>query len=52
MKMEQVETEWGASGEGEGEREREQQISRVREGALDRNGNDMGQKWSLVKKDT
>ncbi len=50
MKMQQVEAEWGACGEGE--RERKQQISGVRDGALDRNGNDMGQKWSLVKKDT
>jgi hypothetical protein len=49
MKMQQVEAEWGASGEGE--RDREQQISGVRDRALDRNGNDMGQKWSLVKKD-
>ncbi len=48
MKMQQVTTEWGASRE----REREQQISRVRDGALDRNGNGVGQKWTLVKKDT
>jgi hypothetical protein len=33
-------------------REIEQQISRVGDRALDRNGNGMGQKWLLVKKDT
>ncbi len=38
--------------EREGEREREQQINGVRDGALDRNGNDIGWKWQLVKKDT
>jgi hypothetical protein len=38
--------------EREGGREREQQINGVRDGALDRNGNDVGWKWQLVKKDT
>ncbi len=38
--------------EREGEREREQQISGVRDGALDRNGSGVGQKWPLVKMDT
>jgi hypothetical protein len=36
----------------DGEREREQQINRVRDRALDRNGNGVGWKWLLVKKDT
>ncbi len=37
--------------EREREREkREQQISRVRDGVLDRNENSMGWKWPLVKK--
>jgi hypothetical protein len=34
------------------EREREQRINGVRDAALDRNGNDVGQKWLLVKMDT
>ena len=34
------------------EREREQQINRVRDGALDRNGNGVGQKWPLEKLNT
>ncbi len=38
--------------EREGEREREQQINGVRDGALDRNGNGMGWKWPIVKRDT
>jgi hypothetical protein len=42
------ETEWGV----DGEREREEWINRVRDGALDRNGNGVGQKWLLVKMDT
>ena len=33
--------------EKEREIEREQQINRVRDGALDRNGSGMGQKWPL-----
>jgi hypothetical protein len=35
--------------EREGEREREQQINGVRDGALDRDGNGVHQKWLLVK---
>ncbi len=42
--------EWGV--EGEGERDREQQIKRVGNRALDRNGSDVGQKWLLVKLNT
>ncbi len=42
MKMQQVKTELGISGEGEGEREREQYNNGVRAGALDRNGNGVG----------
>jgi hypothetical protein len=38
--------------EKEGEVEREQQINRVRDGALDRNGSGMGQKWPLEKLNT
>jgi len=34
------------------EREREQQISGVRDRALGRNGNGVGQKWPLVKLNT
>jgi hypothetical protein len=41
----------GVGSKGRG-REREEQINGVRDGALDRNGNGMGWKWSLVKKDT
>ncbi len=42
------------SGEREREREREREhwINRVGDGALDRNGNGIGQKWSKVKTDT
>jgi hypothetical protein len=47
MKSQQVRTEWGVEGEGERERKREEQIYRVRDGVLDRNGNGMGQKWLL-----
>jgi hypothetical protein len=36
----------------EGEREREQQISRVRDKALEGFGNGAGWKWPLGKKDT
>jgi hypothetical protein len=36
----------------EGERVREQRINGVRDGALVRNGNGVGWKWPLVKKDT
>jgi hypothetical protein len=36
----------------ERERDREQRTSGVRDGALDKNGNGVGRKWSLVKKDT
>jgi len=46
---------WKQSGEKakkEGEGEREQQISRVKEGALQRSGNGVGWKWSLAKEDT
>jgi hypothetical protein len=42
-----VKTEWGVSGEGE--RVSELQINGVRDGALDRSGNDEGQKYLLVK---
>jgi hypothetical protein len=35
--------------EKEVEVEREQQINEVRDGALDRNGSGMGQKWPLEK---
>ncbi len=45
------ETEWGVGGEGERESEREQQINRKRDGALDINGNGMGQKGPLGKMD-
>ncbi len=45
--IQQVKTYWG-----EREREREQQINGVRDRALVRNGNGMGWKWPLVKKDT
>ena len=41
----------GSKNRGRG-REREQQINRMRDGALDRNGNGVGWKWLLVKKDT
>ncbi len=51
MKLQQVKTELGVR-EREGEREREQLISGVRDGAFDRNGNGVGWKWPLVKKDT
>jgi hypothetical protein len=37
--------------EREGERERKQQINRVRDRVLDRNGNGVGQKQPLVKMD-
>ncbi len=40
-----------ATGENR-KREREQQISRVRDRALDINRNGVGWKWLLVKKDT
>ncbi len=50
MKLQQAKTESGVSGEGE--REREQKINGVRGGALDRNGNGMGWKWPLLKRDT
>ncbi len=43
-----MKTEWGVSGE----REREEQINGVRDGALVRCGNGVGQKWPLVKIDT
>jgi hypothetical protein len=36
----------------EGEGEREQQINRVRDGALDRNGSGVGPKWPLEKLNT
>ncbi len=54
MKLQQVKTEWGVSREREreGEREREQWINGVRGGTLDRNGNGVGWKCPLVKKDT
>jgi hypothetical protein len=39
----------GESEEKERERQREQQINRVSDGALVRNGNSVGQKWPLVK---
>ncbi len=48
--MQQVKTEWGVCSEEE--REIEQQTSGVRDGAFDRNGNGVGQKWTLVKVDT
>ncbi len=35
--------------ETEGERERDQQINKERDGALDKNGNVVGQKWPLDK---
>ncbi len=38
--------------EKEGEREREQQINEVRDGALDKNGSGIGQKWPLEKLNT
>ncbi len=41
--------------EREREREREKEsshINRVRDGAFGKNGNGMGMKWPLVKKDT
>jgi hypothetical protein len=38
--------------EKEGEGEREQQINGARNGALDRNGSGMGQKWLLEKLNT
>ncbi len=38
--------------ERERERERDQQVNGVRDRALDRNGNGVGQKWPLVKMDT
>jgi hypothetical protein len=34
------------------ERERERQINGARDGALERNGNGVGQKWPLGKLDT
>ncbi len=37
--------------EREGERERKQQINRVRDRVLDRNGNGVGKKQPLVKMD-
>jgi len=49
MKSQQVRTEWGVEGEGERERKREEQIYRVRDWVLDRNGNGVGQKWPLEK---
>ncbi len=42
----------GESEDREREKNREQQINGVRDGALDRNGNGMGQKQPLVKMDT
>ncbi len=42
----------GRERERERERKKEQWISGVRDGALDRNGNGVGQKWPLVKMDT
>ncbi len=48
MKSQQARTEWVAERDGEREREREQQINRVRDGALDRNGNGVGQKCPFV----
>ncbi len=49
MNSQQVKTEWGVR---EKEREREQRINQVRDGVYDRNGNGVGWKWPLVKKDT
>jgi len=49
MNSHQVKTEWGVR---EKEREREQRINQVRDGVFDRNGNGVGWKWPLVKKDT
>ncbi len=46
MKSQQVKQS-GDLMEKEREIEREQQINRVRDRALDRNGIDMGQKWAL-----
>jgi len=50
------ETEWGVDGdaeqEREREREREKQINGGRDGALDRIGSGMGQKWTLDKLNT
>ncbi len=43
--------EWGVEGEG-GEKERDQHINIERDGALDRNGNGIGQKWPLEKLNT
>ncbi len=50
MILQQVKTECRVSREGG--REREWLINRVRDDALDRNGNGVGWKWPLVKKDT
>ncbi len=56
MKLQQVKTVWGVRGEGQREREREgereQQITEVRDRALDRNGKGVGFKLSLMKKDS
>jgi hypothetical protein len=38
--------------EKEREKEREQQIKRVRDGGLDRNGSGVGQKWPREKLNT
>jgi hypothetical protein len=52
MKVQQVKTKWGVSGEGEREREREQRINGVTDRVLERNGNGVGQKWPLKQMDT
>jgi hypothetical protein len=51
MKSQQVKQS-GELGENEGDREREQQISEVRDRALDRRGVGMGQKWPLDNSNT
>jgi hypothetical protein len=51
VKLQQVKQS-GEMMEKEGEGEREQQINEVRDGALDRNGSGMGQKWLLEKLNT
>jgi hypothetical protein len=51
VKLQQVKQS-GEMMEKEGEGEIEQQINRVRNGAVDRNGSGMGQKWLLKKLNT
>ncbi len=51
MKSQQVKQSGELRGK-EGEREREQQISEVRDGALDRSGVGVGKKWPLENSNT